>query len=120
MALTQVFLMSVLLVGDSSIPARQAWVAAIFEGALGLLFFFAGRALSRAGAKAGPRWPWIGLTLAFTVPFLFVRAYVMPSGSMENTLLIGIAAGASFSTLHSQTGGFACVSLPDGPEADLL
>ncbi len=27
--------------------------------------------------------------MALTVPFLFVRAYVMPSGSMENTLVIG-------------------------------
>jgi signal peptidase I len=88
-ALTQVLLMSVLLLGGSSIPARQAWLLAIFEAVLGLVFFFAGRALTRVGAKAGARWPWIGLALVLSVPFLFVRAYVMPSGSMENTLLIG-------------------------------
>jgi signal peptidase I len=87
-ALTQVLMMLLLLV-DSSIPARQAWLTAIFGVAFGSLFYFAGKALSRAGAKAGARWPWIGLALAFSVPLLFVRPYVMPSGSMENTLLIG-------------------------------
>jgi signal peptidase I len=56
---------------------------------LALVFFLAGRALGRVGATTGLRWPWIGMTAVLTVPLLFVRAYSMPSGSMENTLLIG-------------------------------
>lgn len=88
-ALAQVLIAPMLLLDNSSIPMTQAWLAAIFDVMLGLLFFLAGRALKQAGAEAGARWPWIGLALAFSVPLLFLRAYVMPSGSMENTLLIG-------------------------------
>ncbi|HZQ51942.1 MAG TPA: signal peptidase I [Bryobacteraceae bacterium] len=88
-ALAQAFIIPALLVGKSSISARQTWLATIFEAGFALLFFFAGRALSRAGAKAGARWPWIALAAVSSVPLLFVRAYVMPTGSMENTLLIG-------------------------------
>lgn len=88
-ALAQMLLIPILLMGGSSISARQTWMAVIFEAVLAILFFFTGRALSRTGASAGARWPWIGLAVALTVPFLFVRAYVMPSGSMENTVLIG-------------------------------
>jgi signal peptidase I len=88
-ALAQAFIIPVLLMGNSSISSRQTWLATIVEAGFALLFFFAGRALSRAGAKAGVRWPWIALAVVSSLPLLFVRAYVMPTGSMENTLLIG-------------------------------
>jgi signal peptidase I len=85
---TQAFVASAFLKESPSV-SPQAWLAATLEAALAVLFFFAGRALSRSGAKAGARWPWIGLALVFSVPFFFVRPYVTPTGSMENTLLIG-------------------------------
>jgi signal peptidase I len=78
-----------LLLDSANIERIQIAATVIGGLVLALLFFLAGRALSRAGASEGLRWPWIGLTAAFTVPLLFVRAYSMPSGSMENTLLIG-------------------------------
>ncbi|HEX3682403.1 MAG TPA: signal peptidase I [Bryobacteraceae bacterium] len=82
------FAPALLLEGASS---QRIQIAATVIGGLvlALLFFLAGRALSRAGASEGLRWPWMVLTVAFTVPLLFVRAYSVPSGSMENTLLIG-------------------------------
>ncbi len=81
--------MPVTLGSDSSAPAGQALLLATVGLAIALLFFFAGTALSQAGARPGARWPWIGLALALSLPFLFVHAYVMPSGSMEDTLLVG-------------------------------
>ncbi len=74
---------------DSSSRVPGLLATAILGGVLTVIFFLAGSALSGAGAILGRRWPWICLALASTMPFLFVRAYVMPSGSMEQTLLIG-------------------------------
>jgi signal peptidase I len=53
------------------------------------LFFMAGRALSVSGAANGLVFPWIAVCCVFTLPLLFVRAFVIPSGGMEDTLLIG-------------------------------
>ena len=78
-----------LLLESTNIPRARVATTIVFGLLLALLFFLAGRALRQAGAPSGWRWPWIGLTAAFTLPLLFVRAYMMPTGSMENTLLIG-------------------------------
>jgi signal peptidase I len=53
------------------------------------LFFFAGRSLSVAGADRGRAWPWIAVAALTTLPLIFVQAFVMPTGSMEETLLVG-------------------------------
>jgi signal peptidase I len=53
------------------------------------LFFFAGRSLARAGKLRGLAWPWIALTTLTTLPVFFVQAYVIPTGTMEDTLLVG-------------------------------
>jgi signal peptidase I len=53
------------------------------------LFFFAGRSLSATGSERGRAWPWILLSVLTTAPLLFVEAFVMPSASMEDTLLVG-------------------------------
>ena len=53
------------------------------------LFFFAGRSLARAGNPRGLAWPWIALTTLTTLPVFFVQAYVIPTGAMEDTLLVG-------------------------------
>jgi signal peptidase I len=56
---------------------------------LALLFFLAGRSLARAGAERGWTFPWIALSCLFTVPFFFFQFFVIPTGGMENTLLLG-------------------------------
>lgn len=56
---------------------------------LAALFFFAGRSLAAAGSKRGWASPWIAVSALVTVPILFVRPFVIPSGAMEDTLLIG-------------------------------
>src|SRR6202040_1008390 len=53
------------------------------------LFFFAGRSLAAAGFERGWAWPWIAVSALTTLPLFFVQAFVIPTGAMENTLLIG-------------------------------
>jgi signal peptidase I len=61
-----------------------------FAGALAILYFFVGRSLaSAAGSERGWAWPWIALASLATIPFIFVQAFVIPTGAMEDTLLIG-------------------------------
>jgi signal peptidase I len=73
----------------STAASAQIIVAAVLAAALGTLFLFAGRALAGAGSKRGLAWPWIAISALITLPFLFVQAFVIPTGAMENTLLIG-------------------------------
>ncbi len=86
---TQSIVTPALLLRDSSISVAQIGVLIILGLIFGVVFFLAGRSLSAAGAVRGSPLPWIAVTLLFSFPVLFVRAFVMPSGSMENTLLIG-------------------------------
>jgi signal peptidase I len=56
------------------------------------IFYRAGKALVAAGSPRSFAAPWIALTtltLAIGVMFLFVRPYVIPTGAMEDTILIG-------------------------------
>ena len=63
--------------------------AAVLAVLLVPLFFFAGRSLAGAGAQKGLAWPWIALASLTTLPVFFVQAFVVPSGSMEDTILMG-------------------------------
>ena len=56
---------------------------------LAFLFFMAGRSLAASGGTRGLVLPWIAVCCLFTLPLFFVRAFVIPSGGMEDTLLIG-------------------------------
>jgi signal peptidase I len=56
---------------------------------LAFLFFMAARSLAASGAGSGLIFPWIAVCCVFTLPLFFVRAFVIPSGGMEDTLLIG-------------------------------
>ncbi len=56
---------------------------------LALLFFFAGRSMAAAGFARGWAWPGIAVSALLTVPLIFLQPFVMPTGSMEDTLLIG-------------------------------
>lgn len=78
-----------LLLRDPGASVSQLAVLVAVGLIFGVLFFFAGRSLTAAGVTPGSPLPWIAVTLLFSAPFVFIRAYVMPSGSMENTLLIG-------------------------------
>jgi signal peptidase I len=75
--------------GAAFISVAQIVAILIFSLALAMLFFFAGRALAASGAQRGWRSPWIAASLLVTVPFLFFQAFVIRSGSMEDTIMIG-------------------------------
>ncbi|HXB67665.1 MAG TPA: signal peptidase I [Candidatus Acidoferrales bacterium] len=70
--------------GLPGIIAAAALIAALIP-----LFLLAGRSLAAAGAERGWAWPWIAASVLTTLPLFFVQAFVIPTGSMEDTLLIG-------------------------------
>jgi signal peptidase I len=63
--------------------------ATVLAAVLVPLFLFAGRSLAAAGKRRGLAWPWVTISALTTVPILFVQAFVIPTGAMEDTLLIG-------------------------------
>ena len=54
-----------------------------------VLFFLAGRSLVAAGAQRGWATPWIAVSVLSAMLLVFAQAFVIPSGAMENTLLVG-------------------------------
>jgi signal peptidase I len=53
------------------------------------LFLLAAKALQRTGAPQGLAWPWIAVSALTGLPILFVQPFVVPTATMENTLLAG-------------------------------
>ena len=53
------------------------------------LFLLAGRSLAQTGAVRGLAWPWIAVSIVCVLPLFFVEQFVIPTGAMENTILIG-------------------------------
>jgi signal peptidase I len=53
------------------------------------VFLLAGRTLANLGTERGRPWPWIAVSVLSALPFIFVQAFTIPTGAMENTLLIG-------------------------------
>jgi len=53
------------------------------------LFLLAGRSLAAAGIQTGRAWPWIAISAVTGLPILFVQAFVVPTATMEDTLLAG-------------------------------
>jgi signal peptidase I len=88
---TQLLLLPLLLFRSGNVSGKslQIIMAAVLTAALAALFLFAGRSLTAAGPEPGWAFPWIALSALLTLPLLFVQAFVMPTGSMEDTLLIG-------------------------------
>jgi len=74
--------------GPAAAPPGIMW-SVVWTVVLGSLFLLAGRSLAIAGAERGRMFAWIAFSALVTVPFLFVRPYVIPVGSMEDTLLRG-------------------------------
>lgn len=73
---------------NSSIPT-STWAGGILvSGAAGWIFFRAGNALRTAGTVDAWKVPWIlwGVSPSLVLIFAF---FIIPAGSMENTLLIG-------------------------------
>jgi signal peptidase I len=75
--------------GNEGPGARELVASVLVTCVFGSLFVLAGRSLRQTGAARGRALPWILVSVLFTLPFLFIRAFAMPSGSMQNTLLIG-------------------------------
>lgn len=74
---------------SGSSAVERLVVTVVFTVLLIVLFWAAGRSLARTAGPRGQAWPWILVSALCTVPWLFVEAFATPSGSMENTLLIG-------------------------------
>lgn len=67
----------------------QIAVSVLFKLILIVLFFFTGRSLAETDAPRGRPLPWVVLAILIFVPFIFVQPYIIPTGAMEDTLLIG-------------------------------
>jgi signal peptidase I len=88
--LAQLLLVPLVLLRSGGSQKLTGLIAiAALTAVLCLLFLFAGRSLAATGSKRGWAWPWIAVSLLATIPMIFVEPYVMPTGSMEDTLLIG-------------------------------
>ena len=74
---------------NSTATTPEIIVDAVLTAALAALFFFAGRALVVAGGERGWAFPWIAVSALLTLPLLFVQPFVIPTGAMEDTILIG-------------------------------
>ncbi len=86
----QLLIIPILLTRMGNAPKLQLVFTLCFNAALALLFWAAGRALAvSSDAKRGWALPWLVVACAFVLPFFFVQAFVVPSGGMEDTLLIG-------------------------------
>jgi signal peptidase I len=64
-------------------------IAILLTLAFAALYILAGRSLAAIGAERGRAAPWIAYAAIVTIPFLFLRPFLIPTGSMEETLLIG-------------------------------
>ena len=63
--------------------------AVVMAAVLIPLFFFAGRSLAATGAASGRAWPWIAASALTGLPVFFIQAFVVPTATMEDTLLTG-------------------------------
>ena len=87
--LSQAATSPLLLLHTSSVSKIQIAIVVGFSLILALLFYSAGKSMAAAGARRGSLWPWVAFIFLFTLPLLFVRAFIVPTAAMEDTLLIG-------------------------------
>lgn len=86
-------IVAVLFLGVRSTLTPAEWGTligtALFTLLLAALFLVAARSLARAEGKRGLPHLWIALSALVLFPWFFVRAFSIPSASMEDTLLVG-------------------------------
>jgi len=82
-------LLILILLSRSAMTVAEAALSVVFQLAIALVFFLAGRSLAAAGGRRGWAWPWIVVSALMTLPFLFVQPFSIPSAGMADTLLIG-------------------------------
>jgi signal peptidase I len=87
--LAQLATTPLVLLRAPGLPRTQITALVGVDLALALLFFLAGRSLVAAGARRGRVFPWIAVSCLFTLPAFFFQGFVVPSGGMEDTLLLG-------------------------------
>jgi hypothetical protein len=87
--LAQLAVLPLIFSRADAMPTSQRVFTIGLNIVLVLLFFLAGRSLAASGAPRGLIVPWIAAVCLFTLPLFFVRAFVIPSAGMEDTLLIG-------------------------------
>lgn len=89
--LAQLLLIPVVLARQNHLATATPGLigSAVFSLCLGVLFLLAGRALDAAGAERGWMCPWIAAAALSTLPLLFVEPFVIPTGAMEDTILVG-------------------------------
>ncbi len=89
---SQLLVLGISFIRDTgSIPDSKSLAlgTAIINAILIILFLLAGRCLAATGAPRGRALPWLTVAVLIFVPFLFVQPFVIPTGAMEDTLLIG-------------------------------
>ena len=74
--------------GTESATWAGVAVVTVLIGGVVYLFFRAGRALS-GSARTGSGWGWIALAVVTVLAGQLFHAYVIPTGAMEDTILIG-------------------------------
>lgn len=74
--------------GAAGAPLVSAILAIVFVAAIAFPLFLAGRALSGNG-RTRFRWGWIALAAVTLLAPQVCRAYIIPTGAMEDTILIG-------------------------------
>jgi len=79
--------MGCLAVIDRITPYLFAGVTVNF--AVAVLLFLCGRSLEQQFGRRGIAWPWLCATVAVVAFFALFRLYQAPTGSMENTILVG-------------------------------
>jgi signal peptidase I len=90
-AFAQILIVPIALLRSAHDP-RTDWMFAfsvIWSLLLGCFFVWAGRSLARSGASRGRAWPWIAVSAVLVLPFIFFEPFSIPTGAMEDTLLVG-------------------------------
>ena len=87
--ISQLITLPLVLARGGSLPRSQVIFTVVLAVSVALLFFLAGRSLSSARATGDSPFPWLVICCLFTLPLFFFEPFIIPTGSMEDTLLIG-------------------------------
>lgn len=74
---------------DRAAAAPGVIGSALFSLLLGSLYLAAGRSLARKESERGRALPWIVVSAITVLPLIFFEPFVIPTGAMEPTILVG-------------------------------